>query len=141
MKLDVHQFAPEEVTVKTRENNLIIEAKHEEREDAQGFISRHFTRRYQLPDDVKVDQLVCNLSSDGILTIDAPRKSAQPGGETVIPIRQTGRPAAVTPTPTTPTRTSQPTSTTASAPTGQSQQGNKEPKNIPIEREEQGPKA
>lgn len=53
----MHQFRENELTVKTKDNNLIISASHEEREDPQGFISRQFTRRYVIPDDVKLDQL------------------------------------------------------------------------------------
>ncbi|OXA56344.1 alpha-crystallin B chain [Folsomia candida] len=127
VKLDVHQFRENELTVKTKDNNLIISASHEEREDPQGFISRQFTRRYVIPDDVKLDQLVCNISTDGILTIDAPKKSGQPGGETVIPIRPTGRPAVVTSAPS----TAAPTTPTPSAPSGKESRS----QTIPIERE------
>jgi len=93
VKLDVHQFTPEEVTVKTKDDNLIIEAKHEEKEDPHGFVSRQFTRRYVLPEDVRVESLVCNMSSDGVLAIEAPRAAPKLQGENVIPINQTGRPA------------------------------------------------
>lgn len=47
--LDVQQFAPNEITVKTTDKCIIVEGKHEEKADEHGFISRQFTRRYQLP--------------------------------------------------------------------------------------------
>lgn len=47
--LDVQQFTPNEITVKTTEKHIIVEGKHEEKADEHGFISRHFVRRYQLP--------------------------------------------------------------------------------------------
>ncbi|CAH1963859.1 unnamed protein product [Acanthoscelides obtectus] len=43
--LDVQQFAPNEITVKTTGNSIVVEGKHEEKQDEHGFISRHFTRR------------------------------------------------------------------------------------------------
>jgi crystallin alpha B len=97
VKLDVQQFAPEEVHVKTVENYVIIEGKHEEKEDPHGFISRHFTRKYHLPEGVKGESVNCNLSSDGILTISAVRElpSAPELKEegVPVPITHTGKPA------------------------------------------------
>ncbi|XP_076224676.1 protein lethal(2)essential for life isoform X2 [Nomia melanderi] len=72
--LDVQQFSPEEITVKTAGNNVIIEAKHEERQDEHGFVSRHFVRRYALPPSHDVINITSSLSSDGVLTITAPKK-------------------------------------------------------------------
>jgi len=134
VKLDVHQFHPDEVTVKTKDNSLIIEAKHEEREDSHGFIARHFVRRYIMPDDVKVEQLACNMSSDGILELCAPRKLV--GGETVVPIRHTGRPAKIiTPTTTASTAGSGAAPTSPVPPTTAASGGSSRGQNIPIERE------
>ncbi|EFA07114.1 protein lethal(2)essential for life [Tribolium castaneum] len=97
--LDVQQFAPNEITVKTSGNSIIVEGKHEEKQDEHGFISRHFVRRYLLPQDHDINDVVSSLSSDGILTVSAPKKSLQqPAGERVVPITQTG-PAKATVTP------------------------------------------
>lgn len=74
MILDVQQFSPEEITVKTRDNCVIVEAKHEERQDEHGFIQRHFVRRYVLPSTHDVMNVTSSLSSDGVLTITAPQK-------------------------------------------------------------------
>lgn len=72
--LDVQQFSPEEITVKTVGNNVIVEAKHEERQDEHGYVSRHFVRRYALPPSHDVINVTSSLSSDGVLTITAPKK-------------------------------------------------------------------
>lgn len=72
--LDVQQFAPGEITVKTSEGAVIVEGKHEEKQDEHGFISRQFKRRYLLPKDVDIEQIVSSLSSDGILTVSVPKK-------------------------------------------------------------------
>lgn len=49
VRLDVNHFSPEEITVKTVENRVLIHAKHEEKQDEHGFIQREFTRQYLLP--------------------------------------------------------------------------------------------
>ncbi|XP_015603615.1 protein lethal(2)essential for life [Cephus cinctus] len=93
--LDVQQFSPEEITVKTVDNNVIVEAKHEEKQDEHGYISRHFVRRYVLPSSHDVENVTSSLSSDGVLTITAPKKSSTPAGtERVVNIVKTGVPAA-----------------------------------------------
>lgn len=97
--LDVQQFAPNEITVKTSGSSIIVEGKHEEKQDEHGFISRHFVRRYVLPQDHDVSDVVSSLSSDGVLTVTAPKRSIKPPtGERVVPITQTG-PAKATVTP------------------------------------------
>ncbi|XP_055697904.1 heat shock protein 27-like [Phlebotomus papatasi] len=72
MNLDVKQFRPEEISVKAVDNHVVVEAKHEEREDENSFVSRHFVSRYSLPKDCDVQELVSSLSSDGVLTLKAP---------------------------------------------------------------------
>ncbi|XP_050294586.1 protein lethal(2)essential for life isoform X1 [Anthonomus grandis grandis] len=100
--LDVQQFAPNEITVKTTGNSITVEGKHEEKQDEHGFISRHFVRRYVLPSDHDIEQVVSSLSSDGILTVIAPKKSDKPKNtDRVVPIQQTG-PAKSTVTSSTP---------------------------------------
>lgn len=87
VKLDVRNFAPEEIKVKTVGNFIQIEAKHEEKEDDKGYISRQFVRRFLLPKGHELKEVVSKLSSDGILTVTAPRKMKQlEEPERVIPI-------------------------------------------------------
>lgn len=90
VSLDVQQFKPSEVSVKLQDNFLIIEGKHEEREDNHGWISRHFTRKYLMPKEIDTNALMSSLSSDGILTVKAPKIKAVESGERVIQIQQTG---------------------------------------------------
>ncbi|ODM92109.1 Alpha-crystallin B chain [Orchesella cincta] len=93
IKMDVQQFAPEELDVKMVENCLVVEGKHEEKQDEHGYISRHFVRRYKLPEDVKPETITCNLSSDGVLFMSAPRMIEQKLTERAVPINFTGKPA------------------------------------------------
>lgn len=90
VNLDVQHFAPEEISVKTVDGYLVVEAKHEEKQDDHGFISRSFTRRYALPEGVDADSVLSKLSSDGVLSITAPLKPPKSANERVVPIVQTG---------------------------------------------------
>ncbi len=74
VSLDVQQFKPEEINVKVVDDHVVVEGKHEERQDKHGFISRQFTRRYLLPPNVNIEAVKSSLSSDGILSISAPKK-------------------------------------------------------------------
>lgn len=119
--LDVQQFTPEEITVRTTDNHVIVEGKHEEKQDEHGFVSRHFTRRYALPSMKLIDlkdqnhfiffvfplgghdpnDVVSTLSSDGVLTVTAPKKALPaPNPERSVPIQQTGQPAKEQPSET-----------------------------------------
>lgn len=94
VNLDVQQFAPNEITVKaTGSNTITVEGKHEEKQDEHGFISRHFVRKYVIPEGHCLDKITSTLSSDGVLTITAPKIEAVQGGEREIPIMQTGIPS------------------------------------------------
>lgn len=88
VRLDVNHFSPEEITVKTVENRVLIHAKHEEKQDEHGFIQREFTRQYLLPRECDTNNVISALSSDGILTIRAPKTLPANGNERVIPITQ-----------------------------------------------------
>lgn len=88
--MDVQQFKPSEITVKTADNSVVIEGKHEERQDEHGHISRHFVRRYALPKGYDPNTITSELSSDGVLTIKAPPPQAIENNERVINIQHTG---------------------------------------------------
>uniref|UniRef100_A0A8C3SE39 SHSP domain-containing protein n=1 Tax=Chelydra serpentina TaxID=8475 RepID=A0A8C3SE39_CHESE len=72
--LDVKHFSPEELSVKVVGDYVEVHAKHEERPDEHGYISREFHRRYGLPRGVDPATITSALSPDGILTITAPTK-------------------------------------------------------------------
>ncbi|KFB40372.1 AGAP007159-PA-like protein [Anopheles sinensis] len=92
INLDVQQFSPEEISVKYVDKCVVVEGKHEEKQDEHGYISRHFVRRYMLPNGHNENDIVSSLSSDGILTITCPRKEIEKKEERTIPITHTGQP-------------------------------------------------
>lgn len=91
VSMDVQQFKPSELVVKVIENSVVVEGKHEEREDDHGYISRHFVRRYSLPKGYDPNKVVSTLSSDGVLTVSIPKPQIEDkSNERVIQIQQVG---------------------------------------------------
>ncbi|KAL6434798.1 hypothetical protein ACFW04_005177 [Cataglyphis niger] len=73
---------------------VVVEAKHEEKQDEHGWISRQFVRKYMIPEQCNIDEVSSSLSSDGVLTITAPRKDKpEANNERSIKIEHTGKPA------------------------------------------------
>lgn len=87
--LDVRSFKLEEITVKVKDREIIIEGKHEERnEDENGFISRQFTRRHILPDEYDPNTITTHLNAEGTtMTIRALKAIPIENRERIIPIK------------------------------------------------------
>ncbi|XP_014474156.1 PREDICTED: protein lethal(2)essential for life-like [Dinoponera quadriceps] len=90
VSLDVQEFKPDEINVKLKNNFIIVEGKHEGK-DEHGTISRHFVRKYMVPEQCDPEKVTSTLSSDGVLTINVPRRSEADKGERVIDIEHTGK--------------------------------------------------
>lgn len=91
--LDVQQFEPHEIEVKVVDNYLVVTAKHEDKRDEHGWVSRQFVRKCKLSEDFNVKELTSKLSSDGLLTIVAPKKRPlKEETERTIQIERTGKP-------------------------------------------------
>nr|UQK61706.1 small heat shock protein [Endomyzostoma scotia] len=71
LNFDMGHFTPEEITVKTKDNNLIVQAKHEEKSDS-GHVFREYNKMYQLPEGVKLDEMKSFLTQNGSLCVEAP---------------------------------------------------------------------
>ncbi|XP_076025015.1 alpha-crystallin B chain-like [Genypterus blacodes] len=82
--LDVKHFSPEDLSVTVSKDFIMVHAKHEDRQDDHGFVSREFMRKYRIPAGVTCSDVISSLSPDGLLTITAPRSSTGP--ERNIPI-------------------------------------------------------
>ena len=87
--LDVLQYSPHEITVRTTNYTVTVEGRHEERQDEHGYISRQFTRRYTLPPDCDPTTVTSDLSQDGFLTIKARALRPIPPIERYITIQRT----------------------------------------------------
>jgi len=86
--LDVSDYKPEELKVTTVNNVLSIEGKHEQHQEdskdtsnstafGSSSVMKQFSRKWTLPKDADPNDVVSNLSSDGILMVTAPRKGQQ----------------------------------------------------------------
>ncbi|KAL5290806.1 CRYAB.2 family protein [Megaselia abdita] len=89
--MDVQQFKPSELTVKVVDDCVVVEGRHEEREDDHGYISRQFMRRYTLPKGFDPNHVVSTLSSDGVLSVRVPQpKKLEGNNERHVEIQQVG---------------------------------------------------
>ncbi|KAH8259458.1 hypothetical protein KR026_004795 [Drosophila bipectinata] len=89
--LDVGLFEPGEISVKLVNDCIVVEGKHEEREDEHGHVFRHFVRRYPLSKEFDADAIASTLSEDGVLNITVPPLvSKEETKERVIPIKHVG---------------------------------------------------
>lgn len=96
VSVDVKSFNPEEINVKVKDREIIVEGKHEERQDETGFVSRQFTRRFVLPQEFDPDTISTFLNAEGKMTIKAvkPQPAAVETNERVIPIQRVPTEAA-----------------------------------------------
>merc|ERR1712038_1634722 len=77
VSLDTSQYRPDELRVNVSDGVISVEGKHEENsEDGRKMVSRQFSRKYSLPAGAKSENVVSNLSSDGVLVVSAPKKEA-----------------------------------------------------------------
>jgi crystallin alpha B len=91
--VDVHHFQPSEITVKTIDHTIVVEGKHEERDDGHSSVERRFVRKYVLPDEYDINSVHSSLSSDGVLTIKAPPPVIEGSGVRHVQIHHSNAPA------------------------------------------------
>merc|ERR1711955_197473 len=76
VSLDTAQYRPDELKVTVANGAVTVEGKHEERaEDGSRMVSRSFSRKYTLPHGSTGEDVVSNLSSDGVLVITASKNN------------------------------------------------------------------
>lgn len=85
--LDVRQFEKEEIKVKARDEYIIIEGR-QERQNKQGYVTRHFVKKFKLPKGCSTKMIQSTLTEDGTLTVTAPRSQCDINlpCETTVPI-------------------------------------------------------
>ncbi|CEF62257.1 Alpha crystallin/Heat shock protein family and Alpha crystallin/Hsp20 domain and HSP20-like chaperone domain-containing protein [Strongyloides ratti] len=71
--VDAYQFKPEELTVKTMDDTLIIEGKHSDIRDNDNYTKMYFIRKYQLPEEVDITRLESSIDRRGRLIVSAPK--------------------------------------------------------------------
>ncbi|GFO22503.1 heat shock protein beta-1 [Plakobranchus ocellatus] len=86
IRLDLSHYKPEEVKIKTDSHKITIQAKHEERQDNHGFVSRQMTRSYKLPNDVDPNSATSSMNSNGTLSIKMSKTALEAPKEVNIPV-------------------------------------------------------
>lgn len=71
MSFDVNNYDPKDIQVRVEDRCLVVEAKHNDQKEGSKY-TKEFCRKIQLPAEVEVDKLSSSLSTDGILSIQAP---------------------------------------------------------------------
>merc|ERR1711874_578332 len=75
ISLNTAGYQPSELNVNVGDGELVIEGKHQERsQTGEMMVSRQFRRQYGLPPHTKLDQVVSNLSQDGVLVVTVPKE-------------------------------------------------------------------
>ncbi|GFS47855.1 hypothetical protein TNIN_115221 [Trichonephila inaurata madagascariensis] len=84
--LNVKQFLPTELELKIVDKELVVRGEHGSLLDEHGIVSRKFTRKFEIPDDVDVDTFRSLVDRNGLLVIEAERLEAEYRGGKPIPI-------------------------------------------------------
>merc|ERR1712020_392328 len=80
IQLELPGFAPEDFSLKTKDDIIIVEAVHESKNEDGSSNSRKFTKEFKMPGGVVTEQLASTYSGAGILTVSAPRVIEAPEG-------------------------------------------------------------
>merc|ERR1712012_337698 len=83
VQLELPGFLPEDFSLKTKDDIILLEAVHEGKAVEGESTSRKFTKEFKVPEGVVKEQLQSSYSSEGILTIHAPRQINAPEGAEV----------------------------------------------------------
>merc|ERR1712106_1187880 len=76
VEINVKEYNPEDLMIKTEEDVLIILAKQESKSTkGKSFVTQQFEQRFTLPTGVDPHQIKSSLSNTGILKVTAPRNS------------------------------------------------------------------
>merc|ERR1711976_424174 len=88
ISLDTAGYKPDELKVTAGQGIISVEAKHEERtQSGEVMVSRHMQRSYPLPANSKPEDVVSNLSKDGVLIISVPKLQQIKHEDRNVPIR------------------------------------------------------
>ena len=75
VSLDITGYKPDELKVTAGQGMICVEGKHEEKSEAgQVMVSREFSRKYSMPASSRAEEVLSNLSKDGVLVISVPKR-------------------------------------------------------------------
>merc|ERR1719150_1457343 len=75
ISLNTAGYKPSELSINVAGGQLTVEGRHEERSEAgHSVVTRCFRRQYGLHPDTRMEDVVSNLSQDGVLVITLPKE-------------------------------------------------------------------
>merc|ERR1712002_939907 len=83
IQLELPGFAPEDFSLKTKDDIIIVEAVHETKNQDGSSNTRKFSKEFKMPNGVVTEKLASTYSGAGILTVSAPRVIQAPEGAEV----------------------------------------------------------
>jgi len=83
IQLELPGFSPEDFSLKTKGDLIVVEAVHETKSDDGSSQTRSFTKEFKMPGGVVSEQLSSTYNGQGILTVSAPRVISAPEGAEV----------------------------------------------------------
>jgi len=87
ISLDTTGYKPDELKVSAGQGIISVEGKHEEKTEAgQVMVARQFSRKYSLPARARAEEVVSNLSQDGVLVISVPKRESIQQEDRAVPI-------------------------------------------------------
>merc|ERR1712029_1339686 len=76
ISLDTSQYKPEDLKVSVNNGIVTVHGNYEEKDDSGSkIVMRRFSKTFTLPARVKEEEISSSLSSDGVLTITAPKQN------------------------------------------------------------------
>merc|ERR1711872_535278 len=87
ISLDTTGYKPDELKVSAGQGLICVEGKHEEKSEAgQVMVSRQFSKKYSMPASAKAEEVISNLSQDGVLVVSVPKREAIKQENRSVPI-------------------------------------------------------
>merc|ERR1712142_1225689 len=87
ISLDTTGYKPDELKVSAGQGLICVEGKHEEKSEAgQVMVSRQFIKKYSMPASAKAEEVISNLSQDGVLVVSVPKREAIKQENRSVPI-------------------------------------------------------
>ncbi|KAK3728445.1 hypothetical protein RRG08_017246 [Elysia crispata] len=86
IRLDLSHYKPEEIKINMDSHKVTVHAKHEERQDNHGFVTREMTRTYKLPKDVDLKSASSTMNANGTLSIKLSKTAVEASKEVNIPV-------------------------------------------------------
>lgn len=87
IQVHIPGYKPDEISVTTQENLIIVSGKHEHTHPELGYQSKEFTNKYTMPHNVDKVKMSCIYKDRGLLIIEAPLIPKDDAHTKSIPIK------------------------------------------------------